>query len=316
MAASRSGMAPVGEIELCYEEFGHPNDPAVLLIMGIGAQMVFWRTDFCQQLAEKGYRVIRFDNRDCGLSTKLEGVHAGGGALIPSMAKFLAGIQVSGTAYTLVDMADDAAGVLDHLGIERAHVVGASMGGMIAQVFAAEHAHRAATATIIMSSNNRPFLPPPGPRQLLALLTPPPANATREQIIDASVKVGGIIGSPGKYRQSAEKARRHAAEYYDRSYYPKGFARQFAAIMGSGSLVPFNNRTTAPTLVLHGAADKLMRPSGARAIARAIPAAQLALIDGMGHDLPEPLWGQVIGKLTETFARSERNNTEDQAAQG
>lgn len=310
-----ASTAKVGDIELCFEEFGNPADPAVLLIMGIGAQMVFWRTEFCQQLAGQGYRVIRFDNRDCGLSTKLDGVRAGGGALIPTMAKFLAGVKITDTAYTLVDMAADAAGLLDHLGIEQAHIVGASMGGMIAQVFAAEHPDRTQTVTIIMSSNNQPFLPPPGPRQLMALLKPPPAGATREEIIANSVQVGRTIGSP-KYRQSQAKSYLHAAEYYDRSYYPKGFARQFAAIMGTGNLAPFDNRITSPALVLHGRADKLMRPSGARAIARAIPGARLALIDGMGHDLPEPLWGRVIAKLTENFARSERaqDETESEAA--
>ncbi|SHO89646.1 Probable lipase/esterase LipG [Mycobacteroides abscessus subsp. bolletii] len=299
-----ASTATVGDIELCYEEFGNPADPAVLLIMGIGAQMVFWRPEFCQQLADQGHRVIRFDNRDCGLSTKLDGVRAGGGSLIPSMAKFLAGVKITGTAYTLVDMAGDAAGLLDHLGIEQAHIVGASMGGMIAQVFAAEHPDRTATVSIIMSSNNQPFLPPPGPRQLMVLLKPPPEGASREQIIANSVQVGRIIGSP-KYRQSPSKSYLHAAEYYDRSYYPKGFSRQFAAIMGTGSLAPFDNRITAPALVLHGKADKLMRPSGARAIARAIPGSRLALIDGMGHDLPEPLWNHIITKLTENFARSE-----------
>lgn len=301
MAAS---TATVGEIELCYEEFGNPADPAVLLIMGIGAQMVFWRPEFCQQIADQGYRVIRFDNRDCGLSTKLDGMRAGGGSLLPSMAKFLAGVKITGTAYTLVDMAGDAAGLLDHLGIDRAHIVGASMGGMIAQVFAAEHPDRTATVTIIMSSNNQPFLPPPGPNQLMALLKAPPADATREEIIANSVRVGRIIGSP-KYRQSQAKSYKHAAEYYDRSHYPKGFTRQFAAIMGTGSLAPFDNRIIAPALVLHGKADKLMRPSGARAIARAIPGARLALIDGMGHDLPELLWSRIVAKLTENFARSE-----------
>ena len=242
-------------------------------------------------------------------------MRAGGGPLLPSMAKFLAGVKIIGTAYTLVDMAGDAAGLLDHLGIEQAHIVGASMGGMIAQVFAAEHPERTATVTIIMSSNNQPFLPPPGPRQLMALLKPPPVGATREQVIANSVQVGRIIGSP-KFRQSESKSYLHAAEYYDRSYYPKGFSRQFAAIMGTGSLVPFDNRIAAPALVLHGRADKLMRPSGARAIARAIPGARLALIDGMGHDLPEPLWSRIITKLTETFARSEpaEDESESEAA--
>ncbi|MEC4834818.1 alpha/beta fold hydrolase [Mycobacteroides chelonae] len=200
-----ASTAKVGDIELCFEEFGNPADPAVLLIMGIGAQMVFWRTEFCQQLAGQGYRVIRFDNRDCGLSTKLDGVRAGGGALIPTMAKFLAGVKITDTAYTLVDMAADAAGLLDHLGIEQAHIVGASMGGMIAQVFAAEHPDRTQTVTIIMSSNNQPFLPPPGPRQLMALLKPRrPAPPARRSSPTACRWAG-----PSAARNTASRKRSH-----------------------------------------------------------------------------------------------------------
>lgn len=298
---TRTGTARSGDLDICFEEFGDPDDPAVLLIMGVGAQMVFWRTEFCEQIAAHGYRVIRFDNRDCGLSSKLRGVHAGGGPLLLNLLRFYIGQAVPGTAYTLGEMSDDAAAVLDHLGIERAHIVGASMGGMIAQVFAAEHADRTRSATVVMSSNNRAFLPPPGPRQLIALLKPPPRGATREQMIDVNVERGAIIGSRTHPADPAV-ARKHAAEYFDRCYYPIGFARQFAAILGTGSLVRYDRAIVAPTLVLHGSEDRLMRLTGAKAVAKSVPGARLTVVDGMAHDLPRALWDEIVGELTAHFA--------------
>lgn len=302
MTAS-AGVARVGDLDLCFEEFGDPADPAVLLIMGLGAQMVFWRTEFCEQIAAAGYRVIRFDNRDCGLSSKLDGVRAGLGSLPSAMLRFELGRATSGTAYTLPDLADDAAGVLDHLGIDRAHIVGASMGGMIAQVFAAEHADRTRSATVIMSSNNRPLLPPPGARQLLSLLQPPPENADRDQLIDVNVERAAIIGSR-LYPADPVVAREHAAEYFDRGYCPAGFARQFAAVLGTGSLVDYDRRIVAPTLVLHGSEDRLMRLTGAKAVADTVPGATLTVIDGMAHDLPRVLWDEIIGELTGHFTNA------------
>lgn len=298
--SSRSGTAPSGDLEIHYDEFGDPADPAVLMIMGLGAQMVYWREDFVRKIADAGYRVIRFDNRDIGLTTKLDGARVNGPILPVKLGYSLLGRPAGGAPYDLEDMAGDARAVLDHLGIDRAHIVGASMGGMITQVFAAAHADRIDTATIIMSSNNKAFLPPPGPRQMSALIAPPPKGAGRDQIIEHTTKLQGIIGSP-VYPPSPEEARARSAEYFDRSYYPAGMVRQFAAILGTGSLVEYNKRTTAPTLVLHGTHDKLMRPSGARAVADAIPDARLAMIDGMAHDLPEPLWGQIVGELTAHF---------------
>ncbi|MBM7367965.1 alpha/beta fold hydrolase [Gordonia hydrophobica] len=300
---TRTGTARSGDLQICFEEFGDPDDPAVLLIMGVGAQMVFWRTEFCEQIAAVGYRVIRFDNRDSGLSSKLHGVAAGGGPILWSLLRFFVGQAVPGCAYTLREMADDAAAVLDHLGLERAHIVGASMGGMIAQVFASEHADRTRSATIIMSSNNRAFLPPPGPRQLVALLKPPPRGATREQMIDVNLERATVIGSRS-YPADPAVARQHAAEYFDRSYYPIGFARQFAAILGTGSLVGYDETIAAPTLVLHGSEDKLMRLTGAKAVAKAVRGARLVVVDGMAHDLPRPLWDQIVGELTAHFGHA------------
>ena len=300
MTQVRTGTASSGEVDIHYEDMGDPADPAVLLIMGLGAQMIFWRTEFCQKLIDRGLRVIRFDNRDVGLSGKLPDHHSGA-PLLPRMARSFLGLA-SPAAYTLEDMADDAAALLDHLGVDRAHVVGASMGGMIAQVFAARHRARTRALGVIFSSNNQSALPPPGPQQLLAVLSKP-SGTGRDAIIDNAVRVTKIIGSPG-FPRPDDAIRAEAVEVYDRSYYPAGVGRQFAAILGSGSLRRYNRQTTAPTVVIHGKADKLMRPSGGRAIARAIPGARLVLFDGMGHELPEPLWDDIVGELQATFAHA------------
>lgn len=295
---ARTGTAKSGDLDIVYEDFGNEDDPAVLLIMGLGAQLVLWRKDFCEKLVNQGLRVIRFDNRDVGLSSKLPGAHSGA-PLIPRMARSLVGVK-SPAGYTLEDMADDAAALLDHLGLDRAHVVGGSMGGMIAQVFAARHAARTRSLGVIFSSNNRALLPPPGPRQLLALLQKP-SDTSRDAVIANTIRMTRIIGSPG-FPVPEDKARADAIESYERCYCPAGVGRQFAAILGSGSLLPYNRQTSAPTVVIHGKADKLMRPSGGRAIARAIPGARLVLYDGMGHELPEPLWDDIIGELKSNFS--------------
>ncbi|MCF6389312.1 alpha/beta fold hydrolase [Mycobacterium sp. MBM] len=294
----RTGTAKSGDLDIAYEDFGDESDPAVLLIMGLGAQLLMWRKEFCEKLVNQGLRVIRFDNRDVGLSSKLPGAHSGA-PLIPRMARSLIGVK-SPAGYTLEDMADDAAALLDHLGLERAHIVGCSMGGMIAQVFAARHDARTRSLAVIFSSNNRALLPPPGPRQLLSLLQKP-ADTSREAVIANMVGLTRIIGSPG-YPVDEDKARAEALESYERCYCPAGVGRQFAAILGSGSLRGYNRRTSAPTVVIHGKADKLMRPSGGRAVARAIPGARMVLFDGMGHELPEPLWDDIVGELKTNFS--------------
>jgi pimeloyl-ACP methyl ester carboxylesterase len=208
----------------------------------------------------------------------------------------------SPAAYTLEDMADDGAALLDHLRIDKAHIVGASMGGMIAQVFAARHAKRTTTLSVIFSSNNQPMLPPPAPKQLLAILQRP-KDTSREAIIENAIRVSKIIGSPG-YPAPEERIRAEAIEGYDRSYYPAGIGRHFAAILGSGSLLHYDRQITAPTVVIHGKADKLMRPFGGRAIAKAITSARLVLFDGMGHELPEPLWDDIVGELKTNFSEA------------
>jgi pimeloyl-ACP methyl ester carboxylesterase len=295
----REGKAPSGDLQIHYEDLGDPNDPAVLLIMGLGAQLLFWHEEFCRKLVDQGLRVIRYDNRDVGLSSYFDGRRPEG-SQIGNMVRSLLG-RNSPAVYTLEDMADDAAALLDHLGIDRAHIVGGSMGGMIAQIFAARHSERTASLAVIFSSNNQPLLPPPGPQQLLAVITGPSPNSPPEVIIENSIRVNRIIGSP-KYPAAEEKLRADAIAYYERAFNPHGIARQFNAITGSGSLRKYNRQTTAPTVVIHGKADKLMRPSGGRAVAKAIPNARLVLFDGMGHELPEQLWDDIIGELKSNFS--------------
>ncbi len=288
------------DVEIHYQDLGNPDHPPVLLIMGLGAQLVLWHNDFCRKLVDLGYRVIRFDNRDVGLSTKLHGRQAGR-ALIPSLLRSFVG-RPSSSVYRLEDMADDAAAVLDHLGIERAHIVGASMGGMIAQIVAAQYPQRTAGLGIIFSSNNSAMLPPPAPRALLSLIKGPHPSSAREAIVENSVRVAKIVGSPD-YPVSDAQRRADAIATYERCFYPQGVGRHFGAILGSGSLHRYDARISAPTVVIHGRADILMRPSGGRSIAKTIPAARLVLFDGMGHDLPQPLWDDIISELDMTFSQ-------------
>ncbi|GGF33403.1 alpha/beta fold hydrolase [Williamsia phyllosphaerae] len=297
----RTGTAHVGDIDIYYEDIGDIAHPPVLLIMGLSAQLTVWPTGFCDVLVDQGYRVIRFDNRDIGLSTHLDGVRVSG-SILPRLIKTELGLG-SDVPYTVVDMAADAIGVLDYLGIERAHVVGASMGGMIAQVVGGKYPERVSSLAILFSSTLQALLPPPDPRKLLALLSGPGKGATREDYIAGSAKALQTIGSPG-YPLSDDEAWELAASYHDRSHDPAGILRQTSAVMGSGSLRRYARKVTAPAVVIHGKADGLMRPSGGKAIAHAISGSKLVLIDGMGHDLPEPLWPQITGELMANFARA------------
>jgi pimeloyl-ACP methyl ester carboxylesterase len=296
----RTGTARSGNLDIYYEDMGEPGDPAVLLIMGLGSQLLLWRDGFCEKLVAEGLRVIRYDNRDVGLSSKTERRKTGG-ALIPSMLKFWLGVP-GDADYRLEDMADDAAAVLDHLGIDRAHIVGASMGGMIAQIFAARFGQRTRSLAVIFSSNNQPLLPPPAPRALLAILRGPKPDSPIDVIADNAVRVWKIIGSP-RYPAPEQRLRDDAIKAYQRCYYPWGVARHFSAVIASGSLARYDRQISAPTVVLHGRADRLQRPFGGRVVARAIRGARLVLFDGMGHDLPEQLWDRITGELTATFAQ-------------
>lgn len=298
----RTGTAPVGaDIELYYEDIGNPGDPPVLLVMGLGAQLLLWRNGFVERLVDQGHRVIRYDNRDVGLSSKLHGQRANA-PLVPNLLRSFVG-RPSPSVYTLEDLADDAAGLLDHLQIDRTHVVGASMGGMVAQIFAARHAQRTQGLGIIFSSNNSAFLPPPAPKALLSLIKGPPPGSPRDVIVENSIRVSRIIGSPG-FPAPEEQLRAEAIEAYERAHYPQGIGRHFGAVLGSGSLKRYDKQISAPTVVIHGRADKLMRPAGGRSIAAAIPNARLVLFDGMAHDLPAALWDDIVGELKTTFSEA------------
>lgn len=291
----RSGVAKAGDIDLVYEDWGDINHPPMLLIMGLSAQMLLWPDQFCEQLVLKGYRVIRFDNRDIGLSTKIKskGPHMKDWML---MARAQLGLSTPDVPYTLHDMAKDTLGLLDHLGIRRAHVVGASMGGMIAQLLAAKHPDRISSLGIIFSSTNQPLLPPPAPSAILPLMKGPGKGASDEQRLAHSVKLMRNIGSPA-YPVPQSEMEDFARRLFARSYYPAGVKRQFMAVLGTGNLRPYSRQIVAPTVVIHGKNDPLLRPACGKAVARAIRGAKLELIPGMGHDLPRQLWGRIVEVL-------------------
>ena len=297
----RNGVARVGDIDLVYEDRGELTAPPVLLIMGLGAQMLLWPEGFCERLVAQGYRVIRFDNRDIGLSSKMR-VRSPKQNFFVSMLRFQFGLK-NPAPYTLFDMAADAVGLLSVLGIDRAHIVGASMGGMIAQIVAAKYPERVHSLGILFSSNNQPFLPPPHPNALLPLIKGPGANAPREVLLDHSVKVFRNIGSPA-YRPTELEILAKANMLMDRSFHPAGVKRHFLAVMGTGNLRPLARNIQAPTLVVHGREDRLVPPSGGKAIAASIKGARLELIDGMGHDIPEALVPQLATLFSQNFRRA------------
>jgi pimeloyl-ACP methyl ester carboxylesterase len=285
-------------IEIEYESFGHPSDPILLLVMGLGAQMIFWEEEFCEGLAARGRRVIRFDNRDVGLSTKLEGAAAP--SVVEAMAAVASGQPIR-APYTLLDMADDAAGLLDALEIGAADVVGASMGGMIAQLLAVRHPARVRTLTSIMSSTGAPDLPPAKPEAMQILLTPAPTD--RAGNIERAVQANRVIGSPG-FPFDEERIRRRAARAYDRCFYPAGMARQMVAVMATGNRREAVRAVRAPTLVIHGTADPLVPVEAGVDTAKSIPGAELLLVEGMGHDLPRGAWPQVIDAIDAHLKRA------------
>jgi pimeloyl-ACP methyl ester carboxylesterase len=284
-------------IELEYDTFGAERGRPLLLVMGLGGQSLMWDEGFCEALAERGHFVVRYDNRDVGLSTKFD--HAG----TPNvMALMLGGPSAAPVPYTLDDMADDAAGLLDALGLEAAHVCGASMGGMIGQTLAIRHGARVRSLVSIMSSTGNPSLPPAQPEAMAVLTAPPPAD--RASSLDAAVRTWRTIGSPG-FPFDEAKIRARAGRLFDRSFHPEGVARQLAAIIASGSRVEKLRAVTAPTLVIHGAADPLVPLAGGEDTARAIPGAQLLVIEGMGHDLPEGAWPRIVDAISEHTAKAE-----------
>jgi pimeloyl-ACP methyl ester carboxylesterase len=296
---TRSGTAVCGEgVEIFYEDLGDPADPPVLLIMGVGAQLPMWPDEFCAQLLKQGYRVIRFDHRDTGLSTKMQG-HRAKGSVYPRVLRYLVG-RGSPVPYTLIDLADDVRGLLDHLGIERLHVVGASMGGMIAQVLAGRHPDRVLSLGLIMTSNGRPLASIPKWRVIRLAFGAPAKDAPAEEKLAFEVRNISIINGPN-FLPPDDQLRRRVEELTARSDYPQGMLRQFDAILGTGNLTRYTRRITAPTVVIHGSEDPMVRPRNGRNVARVIERATYVVVDGMGHDLPEPVWRPVVEALTENF---------------
>jgi pimeloyl-ACP methyl ester carboxylesterase len=283
-------------IELEYDTFGSPDDPTLLLIMGFSAQMTAWDEKFCQLFADAGLFVVRFDNRDCGLSTKLDGQTVDVGAVILAA---LADQPVPPVPYTLSDMAADAVGLLDHLGVERAHVMGASMGGMIAQHVAIEHPSRVRSLVSIMSMPGEPEVGQPTPEAGAALLEPPPTN--REDYIESAPK--WMIWQSKKYAD-LDEVKADAARSFDRSFYPEGSPRQLAAIYASGRRTEGLQGLDVPTLVIHGRDDTLIAPSGGFRTAELVPGAHLLFVADMGHDMPQPLWPLFVDSIVSHVRRA------------
>jgi pimeloyl-ACP methyl ester carboxylesterase len=273
-------IAPANGIELCYQEMGDPDGQPLVLVMGLATQMIAWHEGLCRLLAERGYRVIRFDNRDIGRSTKIDW------AGVPSKADLLLGRRAT-APYLLRDMAKDAVGLLDHLEIGQAHVVGASMGGMIVQQMAIDHSRRLRSMVSIMSTTGNRRSGQPSLKTFGILLGNPPNG--REAVINRAVRTFKVIGSPG-FPFEEDTVREMAALSYDRGHSAAGVIRQLHAIIASGDRTKALQRVQVPTAVIHGTRDPLVKPSGGRATAKAIPGARLMMIDGMGHDLPRDLW--------------------------
>jgi pimeloyl-ACP methyl ester carboxylesterase len=286
--------ATANGIEIAYEEFGDRSDPTMLLIMGLGVQMLGWDEELCRMLAARGFRVVRFDNRDAGRSTRIEGGPS------PNVMAALSG-DLSSASYRLGDMADDCAGLLDHLEVYAAHVVGASQGGMIGQTLAIRRPERVLSLTSIMSTTGDPAVGRPHPVALPALLQRPPAD--RDGFVDHVVWAWGVIGSPG-FDADEDALRARARASYDRGIHPEGTARQLLAIVASGDRTRELSELDLPTLVIHGTDDVLIDVSGGEATAAAIPDAELVLIDGLGHDLPRALWPRLVTLIVANAKRA------------
>jgi pimeloyl-ACP methyl ester carboxylesterase len=284
-------------IEIAYDTFGAPKDQPIVLIMGLGRQLVFWDEDFCKGLARRGLYVIRLDNRDSGFSTKFE---SGGkpdlGAAFTAMLK---GEPVD-APYTLDDMADDTVGLLGALGYHKAHFCGVSMGAAIVQTIGYRYPDRVLSLIPIMGSTGNPDLPQAKPEAMNTLLEPAPAE--REAYISYAVKTWKTIG--GSIQDDEDDIRHKAALEYDRMFYPQGMLRQMAAIMAHGNRKPRLARVKAPTLVIHGSDDPLIPPEGGRDTAEAIDGAELMIIDGMGHSLPRKLWPKIIDAIDRHTAKA------------
>jgi pimeloyl-ACP methyl ester carboxylesterase len=286
-------FARVGELDIAYQTLGDPADPPLLLVMGLGMHLIHWDLELCRQLAERGFYVIRYDNRDAGRSTKID-------APVPNLMRAMAGLPIE-APYLLRDMADDAFGLLDHLGIERAHVLGASMGGMIGQEMAIRRPERVLSLASLMSTtgerrHGRPKL------RLWSLFVHR-APQRRDDYVEYFVRVFRIIGSPG-FPVDEARLRELAAATYDRGHHPAATGRQLAAIMASGDRTEQLCRLGVPTVVIHGTDDPLVPFRGGVATARAIPHSDFIAISGMGHDLPHEVWPKVIDAVVTNTERA------------
>ncbi len=291
-------IASSNGIEIYYETFGSPEEPPLLLVMGLTAQCIAWDENFCKMLASDGHYVIRFDNRDCGLSTKLDGVAVD----MPAVMTAAFGGTMPEVPYKLSDMSDDAFGLLDHLGVDRAHIVGASMGGMIVQTMAIEHPERVLSMTSIMSSTGEPGYHESAPAAIAILLTPPPSD--RDAYV-AGAPTTARTFSPHRFKDD-DAARRYAGLHFDRMFYPEGGARQFAAVAASGHRGDGLRTLDVPTLVLHGRVDQLILLKGGERTAELVPGASLMVFNDMGHDLPWQLWPQIVGAISTHVTQAQK----------
>ena len=278
-------------IDICYEIFGDAGAEPLLLIMGLGAQMIHWDDDFCRQLAARGFRVVRFDNRDIGKSSYM----AGGKRLTPLELLKLRFLKIPVAAsYKLIDMARDTVGLMDVLGIKSAHLVGASMGGMIAQEIAISFPARVRSLTSIMSTTGNPKVPPPTREAYAMLMATPPA--TREEFFERFARTWKVL-RVGSFPEDEARDRARAERTYARGLNPAGVGRQLRAVLASGSRAERLRTVKAPTLVIHGTVDPLIRPEGGKDTAASVPGAKLLMIEGMGHALPIPMWPQIIDAI-------------------
>jgi pimeloyl-ACP methyl ester carboxylesterase len=283
----------VGELDIAYQTLGDPSDPPLLLVMGLGSQLIHWDLELCRRFTDRGFHVIRFDHRDAGRSTKIR-------ARVPNLMRAMAGLPID-APYLLADLADDAFGLLDHLGIERAHVVGVSMGGMVAQTMAIRRPGRVLSLASVMSTTGERRQSRPKLRLWSLLLQRAPQD--RDQYIEYFVRAFRMIGSPG-YPTDEARLRELAGATYDRGHHPAGTGRQLAAIMASGDRTELLRRLTVPTVVIHGKEDPLVPFRGGVATARAIPNSRFVAIPGMGHDLPREVWPKIVDAVVANAARA------------
>ena len=295
-AVSEELFAPVGaEVELCYQTFGDPEGEPLVLVMGLGGPMTWWDTELCRMLAAEGFYVVRYDNRDTGRSTRIR-ARVTRGQLVRAF-----GGRKAKAPYTISDLAADAVALMDHLGVDAAHVAGISMGGMIAQTVAIEHPRRVRSLTSIMSTTGRRTVGWQDPRLIPSLIAP--RKPGRESYVETSVAFWAVIGSPG-WPADPERLTRRAGETFDRGYSASGMMRHMMAVLKQPDRTPRLRSLRVPALVVHGTADKMVHVSGGRSTAAAIPGAELLLVEGMGHDLPPELFDTFVEAIARTADRA------------